>query len=108
MERRVENLFGESVDLRRQPLRGGTRLRRRAMCRVPRQKRRVGRIPDIAGQTWYAGDGCQPQANPCDSSKLRAGLCRKVRLAETREDDPGQTRACALIRPMSALSHERT
>jgi hypothetical protein len=49
------------------------------------------------------GDGC-----PCDSSKLRAGLCRKARLAETREDDPGQTRACALSRPMSALSHERT
>ena len=32
----------------------------------------------------------------------------KARLAETREDHPGQTRACALSRPMSALSHERT
>src|SRR5262249_12800247 len=105
MERRVENFFGESVDLRQAATSPGNTASTKSDVLCPATAR-ARRWEDIAGQTWYSGDGCRPQAcrpqaNPCDSSKLRVGLCRKARLAKTREDDPGQNHA--LVHPSEPL-----
>src|SRR6516165_9244900 len=73
MERRVENFFGESVDRRQAATSPGNTASTKSdvLCPVTARARRW---EDIAGQTWYSGDGCRPQAcrpqaNPCDSSK---------------------------------------